>query len=303
MNLLVVFDAAARHLSFKEAAKELFVTPSAVGHQIRVLEKEVGTPLFRRLNRSIVLTQQGKAYHQEISASLRSIANATRQLIDAANQQSLHIHCIPYITNALIVPNLQSFKAKYPDLRIGIESKVERAKIQSVPIQVAIRHDKTNDPELVYEALTDIYIAPVCSPNYAHMTRPVPNCAQGAEHGSPLNLIQLSTDPDSWQQWGADWHSTLNTSETIYCDGFQSVVDMARQGLGLAMGYFPILNPLLANKQLMLPFPDQISAFGTLYLAYARQDKDNPIVTAFSAWLKHLIAELDSDKNFSPDSR
>ncbi|WP_157954015.1 LysR family transcriptional regulator [Microbulbifer sp. A4B17] len=81
-NLLVTFDAAARHLSFKEAAEELFITPSAVGHQVRALEKEHQTKLFVRLNRYLELTTIGKQYHRKIAGALQSLRRVTSELLD-----------------------------------------------------------------------------------------------------------------------------------------------------------------------------------------------------------------------------
>jgi len=78
MNLLRVFNAVVRHSSFKMAAAELYVTPAAISHQIRVIEEELGTQLFRRLNRKIELTETGKSYYQQINPALSTITAATQ---------------------------------------------------------------------------------------------------------------------------------------------------------------------------------------------------------------------------------
>ena len=161
-NLLVAFDAAARHLSFKKAAEELFVTPSAVGHQIRVLEEELRTQLFVRSNRSITLTRQGAEYHKQIAKALLTLRRATLDLIDNTDQTNLLIHCIPYLTNTLLVPNIKSFKSECPNVNIAIASQVERAPIQSSQLQIAIRHGASSDDGLHYEEITSIEVSPIC---------------------------------------------------------------------------------------------------------------------------------------------
>jgi len=278
INLLVTFDSAARHLSFKKAAEELFVTPSAVGHQIRVLEKELKTPLFERLNRSINLTQEGLDYHQIISVALNTLKTATSQLIERNNKTSLLIHSIPYITNTLLVPHIKSFKALYPEMKIGIESKVERAKLMPSQLQIAIRHGKSDDNNLHYEELTAVHISPVCAPDYLEQTKQ-----------KEQSLIQLSTDKRSWQKWQSDWNTNIEPTETLHCDGFQAVIEMTEQGLGLAMGYFPILAPQVAKGRLLLPYPNKVSQLDSLYLAFTKEDKDDPIVIAFVSWFKNII--------------
>jgi len=278
INLLVTFDSAARHLSFKKAAEELFVTPSAVGHQIRVLEKELKTPLFERLNRSIKLTQEGLSYHLKISGALNTLNTATSQLIERNNKTSLLIHSIPYITNTLLVPHIKSFKTLYPELKIGIESKVDRAKLTTSQLQIAIRHGKTEGDGLHYEELTAVHISPVCAPDYIEQT-----------DQKEQSLIQLSTDKYGWQKWLSDWNTSIEPNETLYCDGFQAVIEMAEQGLGLAMGYFPLLAPQVAKGQLVLAFPDKVSQLDSLYLAYSKDNKDDPVITAFVSWFKNII--------------
>jgi len=275
----VTFDSAARHLSFKKAAEELFVTPSAVGHQIRVLEKELKTLLFERLNRSIKLTQEGLAYHQKISGALNTLNTATSQLIQRNHKTSLLIHSIPYITNTLLVPHIKSFKTLYPEMKIGIESKVERAKLAPSQLQIAIRHGKSEDDSLHYEELTAVHISPVCAPDYLEQTRQ-----------KEQSLIQLSTDKHSWQKWQSDWNTNIEPNEILHCDGFQAVIEMTEQGLGLAMGYFPILAPQVTKGYLILPYPDKVSQLDSLYLVYSKEDKDDPVVTAFVSWFKNIIS-------------
>jgi len=279
INLLVTFDSAARHLSFKKAAEELFVTPSAIGHQVRMLEKKLKTSLFQRLNRSIKLTPEGLAYHQKISAALNTLNTATLQLIERNDKTSLLIHSIPYITNTLLVPHIKSFKTLYPEMKIGIESKVERANLTPSQLQIAIRHGKNEEDGLHYEELSPVHISPVCAPGYIKQTRQ-----------QEQSLIQLSTDKHSWQKWQSDWNTNIEPTETLHCDGFQAVIEMTEQGLGLAMGYFPILGPKVAKGKLILLYPNKVSQVDSLYLAYTKEDRNDPIVKAFVLWFKNIIS-------------
>lgn len=284
INLLVTFDAAARHLSFKAAADEIFVTPSAVGHQIRVLEKELQMALFVRLNRKIELTPEGKSYHLKIKEALKTLRSATTEIMDKRQQESLLVHSTPYLTSLLLVPNIKSFKADYPTLKVSIESKIERASLSSTQRQIAIRHDKDPESNLCYEEITKVHIAPVCAPSYL----------KDQLKGHQLCRIQLSTDQLSWPKWQSDWYALPNVNETLECDGMQAVIDMAEQGLGIAMGYFPALKAKVKAGKLVLPYPNQMSELAPLYLAYDEEQKHDPIVQDFIAWFKAIVDQLDT---------
>lgn len=278
IKLLVTFEAAARHLSFKDAANELFVTPSAVSHQVRTLEEALNTTLFIRSNRAIELTQQGQAYFQQISQAIRTIYSATESIMDQSHEQTLLIHSIPYLTNRYIIPNIKSLKSLYPDLKIAIESQVERAQLNEPHqqgLQVGLRHGKTDCDTMLYDEIAPVQISPICSPDYSPDQK--------------LTLIQLSSDSASWDQWQTDWNSTLKFDDVISCDGMQAVIDMTKQGLGIAMGYFPFVNPELSRGSLVLRYPDNVSRLDSLYMVYPEKDRGDPVITALSAWLKTII--------------
>ncbi len=93
LNALRAFEAAARHLSMKEAAAELSVTPGAVSQLVRGLEQRLGTQLFRRGNRSLVLTEAGQSYFVPIRHAFRQIGEATRRLQRAAQRRRAHRQC------------------------------------------------------------------------------------------------------------------------------------------------------------------------------------------------------------------
>src|SRR5690242_21552087 len=83
LDLLRGFESAARHLSFTKAASELFVTQSAVSRQIQSLEEFIGSPLFERRHKALMLTAEGQAYYRSVAAALEQLREATRKLTDA----------------------------------------------------------------------------------------------------------------------------------------------------------------------------------------------------------------------------
>ena len=115
MQWLPPFEAAARHLSFKRAAEELFVTPSAISQQIKLLEQTVGTPLFHRRTRAIELTQAGSYDFHIVTELLDQHQHGYNMLMRKLRVPMLRANTIPFVANELLIPNLHVFKQRYPD--------------------------------------------------------------------------------------------------------------------------------------------------------------------------------------------
>jgi Transcriptional regulator len=122
LNALRVFDAAARHLSFTKAAEELFVTQAAVSHQIKSLEDFLGLKLFRRRNRSLLLTEEGQSYYLDIKEIFSSINEATRKLQARSAKGALTVSLPPSFAIQWLVPRLSGFNSAYPGIDVRIQA-------------------------------------------------------------------------------------------------------------------------------------------------------------------------------------
>ena len=291
LNVLNVFEAAARHLSFKQAADELCISPPAVSHQVKVLEEQLSVILFKRLNRALELTADGQEYFNDVQSALLQLHQATDRLIERQQPTVFRISSIPFITNSLLIPNIQSFKNQQPNLRINIQSQIQRANLGEEKIDVAIRHIKGDEPDLHYEELSPVLITPMCSPSYweAHKTD---DALQLKNH----RIIRLSVDQGSWPLWQNEWGYELLPEDELSLDNYQAVLDSVLQGMGLAMGYLPALKTLLEEEKLILPFPNKVTEFGQIYLVYQKSDVSSPTIQSFQTWLKAVISALGSDK-------
>ncbi|MEH6346953.1 MAG: LysR substrate-binding domain-containing protein [Bermanella sp.] len=288
LNVLTAFEAAARHVSFKEAATELFLTPSAVSHQVKVLEKELNLVLFKRLNRALELTPEGQRYYLSIRGPLNQLKQATEELLAGEHGGAFRINSIPFITNTLIIPHLQDFKNSHKNLHIQIESRIKRIDFGAGNTDVAIRYKKGNEEDLHYEEITPISITPVCSKQY--LNNYIEN--NGNKKNAPHNIIRLTNDPVSWPRWIDQWHKDLKVQDELLLDSYQGVLDSAQGGLGLAMGFLPALLPYLKSGELVLPFANEECESGHLYLVYPKQNANKPVIQSFQAWFKALIQAL-----------
>ena len=122
LNALKVFDAAARHLSFTRAAEELFVTQAAVSHQIKALEDFLGLKLFRRRNRSLLLTEEGQSYYLDIKEIFSALNDATRKLQARSAKGALTVSLLPSFAIQWLVPRLTSFNQQHPGIDVRIQA-------------------------------------------------------------------------------------------------------------------------------------------------------------------------------------
>src|SRR6188768_1770577 len=123
LNALRAFEAAARHLSFKNAARELHVTPGAVSHQVKQLEESLGMPLFRRLTRALELTPDGNALLPKVQEGLRNLAEAVERVRSRGEARTLTVMAPPNFAARWLVPRLASFTEQNPGLDLHLASR------------------------------------------------------------------------------------------------------------------------------------------------------------------------------------
>ena len=164
LNALRVFDAAARHLSFTRAADELFVTQAAVSHQIKSLEDFLGLKLFRRRNRSSLLTEEGQSYFQDIKEIFSQLTEATRKLQARSAKGALTVSLLPSFAIQWLVPRLSSFNSAYPGIDVRIQAVDRQEDKLADDVDVAIFLWPRQLAGLACEKLYAEYLLPVCSP-------------------------------------------------------------------------------------------------------------------------------------------
>ncbi len=182
LNALRVFDAAARHLSFTKAAEELFVTQAAVSHQIKSLEDFLGLKLFRRRNRSLLLTEEGQSYYLDIKEIFSSINEATRKLQARSAKGALTVSLPPSFAIQWLVPRLSGFNSAYPGIDVRIQAVDREEDKLADDVDVAIFYGRGNWPGLRAERLYAEYLLPVCSPSLLTGDHPLKTAEDLAYH-------------------------------------------------------------------------------------------------------------------------
>ncbi|MES2059052.1 MAG: transcriptional regulator GcvA [Pseudomonadota bacterium] len=285
---LRVFECAARHLSFTRAADELCVTQAAVSHQIRALEDWFGKPLFRRLSRSLKLTEAGERLLQPLTDAFDIMADVTTDVSADEGRQVLNVSMLDSFASVWVIPRLASFHQRFPDIDLRFLSRpLEEDVLGSGDADVEIRYGDGNWPGMhVYEFLKE-ELFPVCSPSLLDGVPP----AEGLEDLQRFNLLHdvLSI---GWEDFLA--HHGVKSVSTRRGFGFNHshlVMQACTEGNGMALGRSALVMPALRSGALVRPFSETMPADQAYYIVCRTADADAAPVKAFAYW---LMDELES---------
>ena len=284
------FEAAARHLSFKDAATELCVSQSAVSHQIRSLEEFLGLRLFQRKPRSLELTPKGMIYYPTLSAALDNIAEVTTAIRSEAGMRKLKLHVYSTFTIRWLLPRLHDFYASYPDIEVQLYTAQNDINFLTSELHASIMITDDLDIHVHYEPLFKPELFPVCSPNYYDTHREqLSNCGL-----LKLDILNVFLSPDDWPTWlDSNGYSDIDPSSGLQFESYEVALASAAQGMGVAMGQQPYLEDDLVKGSLVELFPERRIANPKMwYLACRKGDEAHERIACFSSWLK---TQIDAD--------
>ena len=166
LTALLAFERAATQLSFRRAARDLALSPSAISHQIRGLEEQFGIKLFIRGARSVRLTADGERYFAKVSVALAGLQEAGRDMLRQRRDGGgeLWISALPFFTSTVLLPALPDFKRRNPGQTLRIEATHQYADFNASRVDVAIRYGREHSTGLKFEPLVAVSGLPVCPP-------------------------------------------------------------------------------------------------------------------------------------------
>ncbi|MEG1031465.1 MAG: DNA-binding transcriptional regulator DsdC [Acinetobacter sp.] len=295
LSKLYTFEVAARHESFALAAEELFLTPSAVSHQINVLEKELNIKLFLRLHRKVQLTPEGNRVFWALQSSLDHLNTEIKAIQNQALAGSLTIYARPSIAQCWLVPKLSDFIQRYPFIQLSILTGNENVNFQRTGIDLALYFDNQPSFQLNYQYLMDEYIIPVCSPEYAEKFN-LMNTVENLKHCTLLHDCQAwsnGTGTDEWNSWAAHFNVDLDTSLGISFDRSDLALIAAKNNLGITMGRKRLVQKDIENGELVMPFQEMYLRCDQHYYIASLKDRQWPKIDAFIEWL--TVQSKDSE--------
>ncbi len=287
LGLLRAFERAAYHRSFKLAAEELHVTPSAVSHKIKQLEEELGIPLFQRITRAVRLTPAGQLYFKDVHRAFARLETGTQQLHDRYGQQVLRLHVLPFFATEMLIPRLHSFQDRHPDIDLHLESAFGRGEIHPPEADISIGLGQGNRPGLVAEPLMPLELQAMCSPKVAEQIDP-----NNLEDINNQGVIYFASKLDAWEQWArAVGLKEFKPRATLTVDSMFSGLQAAEQGLGLVTAVLPITQEWINRSTLVPPFPNRVQIPDRYYLIYRKGDDVRSNVKLFRDWALEEFAE------------
>nr|WP_051088399.1 LysR substrate-binding domain-containing protein [Amphritea japonica] len=272
-----MFDAAARHLNFRHAAVELFLTQGAVAQRIRRLEQDLEVKLFARHARGLELTEKGKAYHQNIRQALNLINSATDEL--TGQRQLLTISAPPSVVTKWLMPRIAVFSERFPDINVRIVASEGITKFTTEDVDLAIRQGfPPDDPKLMHKQLAGMILYAVCAPKFL------------SETDYPATLIDFSNHrliEDSHQSWYRLLRHTPR--KVLKLSHSHLAIDAAINGQGIALVPSFLLEQELAhNKLILLRQVDGKQDEGLHLLWPESQDVENRHREILINWLNQL---------------
>jgi LysR family transcriptional regulator, glycine cleavage system transcriptional activator len=313
LNTLRGFEAAARHLSFTLAARELHVTQGAISRQVRELERFLGRALFRRMTRRIALTPDGRDFLATVERALFEIEEATSKIQKRRDRHRVTVSVLPTLSSLWLMPRLHLFNQAHPDVEVTTISSIEAADLLAHQADVAIRAGRVpgqrygaTQPRIALEMVTDWtgvhadrlfpdVLVPVCARSLIADTSQLQ-----PDELLRYPLIHISTRPDAW----TDWLSACGVSLTAPLDHalefghFFMALDAAREGLGVAIVPKAILLCHPARDELIIPVREDpavmTASAGEYHLLIHESRWHLDQVQKFRKWLLEQAAALRS---------
>lgn len=289
LTALRTFECAARHAHFGRAAAELCVTDSAVSHQIRQLEEQLGTALFVREGRQVSPTPAARRLLQRLQQAFELILDACDELRDPGSQAVLRIAVTAELAQKWLVSRLADFTARYPQITLHLHEQPLEACLPSQDIDLAITYGTGPEDASAYfvRPLPTLQFFPVCSPSLFN---------QGAlKHPRDLArhaLLHDDQDGKTWTAWLTTHAGDIQPARHLYLGHAGLALEAAAQGQGVAMGDNLTATEDLANGRLVRPFSASVAALGQYALVCERIRLEKPAVTQFIEWFTDQLVDL-----------
>ncbi len=284
LTALRAFESAARHLSFAKAADELNVTPAALSFQIRSLEQHLGAPVFRRLNRAVELTEEGKLLRPGVQHGFSALQSAWRNAQRRLNKSTLTVTAGPGFTAKWLAPRMFSFAQKNPDIELRFSASLQIMDFERDDIDVAIRFGQGEDEGLFSKHIIDDWAAPMVAPELAKKVKTIEDLQK---------LTLLHDDHLSFLTPQTDWAAFFTAAGVPVPDNHgprfsqsDHAVDAALAGGGVVLGRISMTDSHLADGRLVMPLNVAIPLKGSYRIVCPTGSESRTQVARFISWVE-----------------
>ncbi|MBI2738896.1 MAG: transcriptional regulator GcvA [Rhodospirillales bacterium] len=280
LNTMRLFEAAGRHSSFKVAAEELNLTPSAISHGVQTLEQWLGVDLFLRGNRTLALTAAGEAYLPRVRAALEAIVEASDAVPGRKPTGRLAVSVSPTFGVRWLLPRLARFNDRHPDIEVSVDTNHRLVDFPRDGIDVAIRMGRGDWAGLDIACLVREQLVPVCAPRVAAAFRSTDDLAD-------TTLLHVVDAREDWTAWSRLAGIALPPAiRGLRFDTIQMALEAAAAGLGIAIGRLPLVEAELAAGRLVPVFGPPRTCRTGYWMVTARGSRIRPEIAAFCDWIE-----------------
>lgn len=281
---LRAFEAAAAHGSFRDAAQELSVTPTAISHQVRALEEALGRPLFVRLTRRVALTSEGKRLAAALQDGFDLIEDAVRRARTPQPANTVTLTATTAFIARWLLPRVAAFREACPDIDLRLHATEQVVDLVRGDADIAVRAGSGDWPGLVDMPLLADRYAPMCSPRLK-LRRP--------EDLKPEMLIGFdwqphARSPGTWPRWfrkvGLPHMALAGRRGGLVFSDESHAIAATLAGHGVALLSLTLMEAELRDGLLRQPFGPELDT-GRFHLAVARGRESEPALRRVWEWI------------------
>ena len=276
------FCVAAECLSFKETASQLYLTPSAVSHQIKQLEENLGFSLFERQTRAVMLTAEGRRFYQAIQPVLQSLSATVAEFCQTKREQVVSITLPEFFASEFFVPKLVGWSSQHPQVNLRLETVKSRQETsRHTDLQIVLASSRPTD-KTSYQLFPISYV-PACSPDWYQRLQGEPGELPSLE---TVPLIVHQARPWCWHQWADQaGYDDFRPRQIIQLDSMFSVARAAQQGLGVALIPLPISQAWFDSGSLVRLFDEELHTRDHYYLVQHEDSQLKPEIQLLIDWV------------------
>ncbi|MEL7297919.1 MAG: LysR substrate-binding domain-containing protein [Pseudomonadota bacterium] len=284
---LRTFCVAARFKSFRAAADVLFVTASAVSHQIKSLEEELDIKLFDRAGRQLQLTDEGRSLYEQLGPLIEQVDDVVSAHTGAPPSKRIRISVQPFFGSEYFVPRLSAFTQAHPDIDIYVASSDESADTHPKDADLSIRLYRNPPSELTFERLFPLRLAPAGSPEFKRAMQVREQAIQ-----TDFPLIVHETLPHAWRDWSKATGIQLPERQKVTrLESMIAVLRATQKGLGAALVPVPMGELWFTEGSVVRLFESEYEASSAYYLVWREDGSDDEAIAVFRRWVLDTFAD------------
>lgn len=282
---LRTFCVAARYESFRTAGEELFITASAVSHQIKSLEEELGQQLFERGSRELKLTDTGRSLYEEVGPLIDQLNTVATSYKAGVARRSVRISVQPFFASEYFVPRLSEFTGAHPEIDIKVGTSDESTEKHPPDADLSIRLFREPPPGMLSDLLFPLRMVPAGSPEFKKRMK-----VRNKKIIGEFPIIVHDTHPKAWTQWASAAGIELpENNKIVRLDSTIAVLRAAQRGIGAALVPVPMGNLWLKEGSIVRLFKQELVADVSYYLVCKDEAVDKS-VSSLRDWILQNFA-------------